>query len=153
MVVKSDPLPALYEADEVAWLDETTRRLREGRVEELDIDHLLKLLDDMGKSERRKVRSRLKVLMAHTLKWQYQPNQRTHSWIVTLEHQRQKLLELLEDSGTLRNFATDCLVDAYALAVRLAAKETELPTATFPAECPYTLDQLLDEDGPAGNPS
>jgi hypothetical protein len=51
------------------------------------------------------------------------------------------LARLLE-SGTLRNHAEATLGRAYTDGVRIAAAETGLDLATFPAECPYTLDGL-----------
>ena len=48
--------------------------------------------------------------------------------------------------GVLRNHAEAVLADTYYKAVERAAAETGLPAETFPAGCPYTLDQLLSAD-------
>jgi hypothetical protein len=47
---------------------------------------------------------------------------------------------------SLRNHAESVLAGIYRNAVEPAAAETELPEATFPAACPYSLDQLLSAD-------
>jgi hypothetical protein len=52
----------------------------------------------------------------------------------------------LVSRGELRNRAEAVLADAYYKTVERAAAETELPAETFPAGCPYTLDQLLSAD-------
>lgn len=135
-------LAALYEADETAWLDATADLVRGGHLDQIDLDTLAEYLSDMARRDRREVTSRLGLLIAHLLKWQHQPGHRTGNWRATVEVQRQELAELL-DSGVLRNHAAEVLAKAYGNAVRQAAAETGLPEATFPAGCPYSLDDVL----------
>src|SRR5438874_1944892 len=99
---QAPPLSDLYETDETAWLERMAELVRRGRIEELDLPNLSEFLSDMARRDRREVESRLAVLIAHLLKWEYQPPKRSRSWLVTIEQQRQELLRLLE-SGTLRN--------------------------------------------------
>ena len=138
------PLSELYESDETEWLETMARLVRQGRGTELDYLHLAEFLTDMARRDRREVESRMAVLIAHVLKWQFQPAKRSRSWLVTAEQQRQELLRLLT-SGTLRNHAEAKLPDVYADGVRLAAVETGLSEATFPAQCQLTLDELTRE--------
>ncbi len=135
----------LYETDETAWLDGMAELIVEGRLNDLDFTHLAEYLADMAIRDRREVRSRLAVLMAHLLKWQHQSENRTGSWRSTITVQRQDL-ESLTESGTLRNHAEAILAKAYADGVEQAADETGLPAETFPAECPWTLEQLLSAE-------
>jgi hypothetical protein len=134
--------PDLYEADETAWLEAMARLIREGNVAELDYPHLAEYLEDMARRDKREVGSRLALLIAHLLKWQYQPERRSGGWRATVEVQAQELRELLE-SGVLSNHAEEILAKAYANGVRQAIAETGLPAATFPAECPFTIEMLL----------
>jgi hypothetical protein len=145
MVVKSDPLPALYEADEVAWLDEMVRRLQKGMLDGLDYGNLTEYLRDMAKRDKREVESRLEVLIAHWLKWQYQSEMRTSSWRETIIVQANSLRREFE-SRTLRNHAAAVLENVYQSAAHAAEGATGLPEETFPAECPFTLDGLLATD-------
>lgn len=62
-----------YETDIIAWASEQARLLREGRFEQLDIAHLAEEIEDVRRSEQRELPSRLAVLLAHLLKWGYQP--------------------------------------------------------------------------------
>lgn len=135
-------LAALYEADETAWLDATADLVRAGRLDQVDPGALAEYLTDMANRDRREVLSRLKILIAHLLKWRHQPTHRSRSWVLTVEDQRQELSEVFE-SGSLRHHAEEVLTQAYAKAVRLAAAETGLAEATFPGDCPYTLDEIL----------
>jgi hypothetical protein len=135
----------MYLADETAWLDQTAQFVAEGRWDEIDRDNLSEYLTDMAKRDRREVVSRLAVLLAHLLKWEHQPNQRTGSWQATIAHQQFELRHLLE-SGTLKNHAVEVLGDAYEQAVSQAALETGLSADTFPETCPYMIDALLGKE-------
>jgi hypothetical protein len=140
-----DALPTLYERDETAWLETMAELARDGRVEDFDLPHLAEYLSDMAKRDRREVESRLIVLLAHLLKWVHQPDQRSRSWRATVIEQRQEL-NSLASRGILRNHAAEVLAESYPKAVERAAAETGLASDRFPAECPYTLDQLLTVD-------
>ena len=140
----SQALAALYEADETAWLDATADLIRAGRVEQIDAGTLAEYLTDMARRDRREATSRLAVLLAHLLKWRFQPDRRSGSWRETVEVQRQELAELFE-SQVLRTHASGMLGKAYANAVRQAAAETGLADSTFPTTCPYSLDAILSD--------
>jgi hypothetical protein len=137
-----EPLPALYERDETAWLDIMASLAREGRLEDLDLPHLAEFLSDMARRDRHEVESRMVVLLAHLLKWTGQPKRRSRSWRSTIIEQRQEL-NRHASRGVLRNHAESVLPQVYAEAVERATAETGLPTERWPAECPYTIDQLL----------
>lgn len=137
-------LADLYRSDEIAWYDAMLELVRERRTAEFDYDNLAELLTDMGLRERRQAESRLATLIGHRLKIDFQPDKLTRSWQITVERGRQKLVSILA-SRTLWNHAVAEMPDIYQRAVRLAAVETGLPRATFPAQCPYPLAELLAE--------
>jgi Domain of unknown function DUF29 len=139
------PLAALYESDETAWLEESSRLIRAGQLEALDCEHLASYLEDMARRDRREVNSRLRVLIAHLLKWQYQPEKRSRSWTQTIINQRFELEGILE-SSTLRQHAEDVLAKIFPSAVKSATNQTRLPRNAFPGDCPFTLDQILTEE-------
>jgi hypothetical protein len=142
MVQSELNLVDLYEADETAWLEAMAELIRRGAHAELDYLHLGEYLSDMAKRDRREVESRLVVFLAHILKWIHQPERRSGSWRATIVEQRQELARAI-GRGVLRNHAESVLNESYAEGVELAMAETNLPAETFPAECPYTLDQLM----------
>ncbi len=80
-----------YERDVVAWANEQARRLRAGEFHRLDIEHIADEIEDVGRSEKRELASRISVLMAHLLKWQYQPGRRGASWTGTIRVQRRQM--------------------------------------------------------------
>ena len=138
------PLSVLYEQDETAWLEAMAALASARRYQEMDYLHLSEYLADMARRDRREVFSRLVVLMAHRLKWEYQPESHSASWRGTIREQRRELRQLL-DSGTLRNHAESVLVETYTEARRQAADETELGLDMFPVERMWSLDELLGE--------
>jgi hypothetical protein len=145
-----ETLPALYEQDETAWLEAMAELARHGRVGDLDLPHLAEYLADMARRDRREVESRLVVLLAHLLKWVHQPDHRSRSWRATVVEQRQEL-NRLAGRGVLRKHAEDVLAKVYPEAIERAAVETGLPPDRFPAESPYTVDQLLTIELPEGD--
>jgi hypothetical protein len=134
-----------YDADYHAWTLNTARLLREGRWAEADLEHIAEELESMGASERRELESRLIVLLQHLLKWQYQREKRSSGWLGTLDEQRTQLEILLRQSPSLRRLGPDSLDFAYPKARQKAARETGLDPKAFPAACPYTLEEILDE--------
>lgn len=134
----------LYEQDFHAWTLEQSRLLREGRLEELDLAHLIEEVESMGRTERRELKSRLALLLAHLLKWRYQPALRGTSWTRTIRVQRKAIAQHLRDNPSLKAQAEETLNDAYELAVEAAEGETGIPLARFPAACPWTFTQVTD---------
>ena len=141
----AEDLESLYETDETAWLEKMSRFITKGQYERLDYKNLSEFLSDMAKRDKREVRSRLRVLLAHLLKWDFQPRKRSGSWSSTIRTQRADLIDLLS-SKTLKNHAQKILNETYETAVKNAIDETGLPEEKFPAECPYTLDEILTTD-------
>lgn len=138
-------LPSLYEQDETAWLEVMAELAAQKRFEDMDCENLREYLESMAKRDKREVRSRLRSLLAHLLKWEYQQGQRTTSWKLTIRQQRRALQDLLE-SGTLRRHAEAIFADTYREAVDDAADEAGLPASSFPDKSRRGLDQTLSEE-------
>lgn len=133
-----------YETDFYHWALHNAQLLKEGKFSELDVEHLIEELEDMG-NNRQELASRFMVLIGHLLKWEYQPNHRS-SWEGSINEQRLQINWLIQDKPSLKPNLLPAVTKAYPQAVKLAAKDTNLPQTQFPQECPYTLEQLLDED-------
>ncbi len=136
----------LYQADYYGWLQENAQLIREKRFSELDVDNIIEELESMGKSEKRELSNRLTVLLMHLLKWQYQSVKRLTSWRNTIAVQRIDIRELLEDSPSLRREVADKIAVAYEKAVLAAEVETGIEKQNFPSACPFSFEQILDED-------
>ena len=104
----------------------------------------------MGRSEKRGLASRLKVLLAHLLKWQHQPGNRGNSWRLTIEEQRREVTDHLADNPSLKDRLPEAIASAYPGAVLVAARETGLGREIFPAACPWSFNKSLPTtSGPA----
>jgi hypothetical protein len=137
-------IKALYEQDFYSWIQHHVDLLKDSRFDEIDVDNLIEELEGMAKKDERELISRLIILMAHLLKWQYQPVMQSNSWSSLIIEQRAQVLFLLEDVLGLRNKMPEAILRAYPKALEVAVKETGLPD--FPKHCPYSEKQLFDED-------
>ena len=138
------PDEAAHDADLVLWADRQAYLLRHGRLDELDRENLIEELEQMARSERRELRSRLSVLLIHLLKCQYQPERKSSSWMATLSEQRSQIAFQFDDSPCLASHLMTYANKVYTSAVTRASQETMLPENTFPVANPYTPDELLD---------
>lgn len=145
----------VYLTDFNSWIDQTAQYLRERRWYEIDVEHLIEEVEDLGKSERRAmvrstrlsaIASQLTQLLLHLLKWQYQPQRRSDTWLDSITDARTQIQLTIEDSPSLKNYLTDQLEDNYQRARRQAAKQTHIQISVFPKECPYLVELILDED-------
>ncbi|NJR61601.1 MAG: DUF29 domain-containing protein [Cyanobacteria bacterium CRU_2_1] len=135
-----------YSADFSSWIDQTAQLLREHRWHEIDVPHLIEEIEDLGKSERRGIASQLTRLLLHLLKWQYQPQRRSDSWLDSITDARTQIELAIEDSPSLRSYPAEQLEESYQRACRQAAKQTSIEISVFPDMCPYSLELVLAED-------
>jgi hypothetical protein len=134
----------LYGADFYEWTREQARLLRERRWNELDLENLVDEVAGVGGSEKREIGNRLTILLAHLLKWKYQPGGRGASWTGTLFEQRGQLSDILEMSPSLRGYFRAQVEVRYRSGRLAAAKETGIAFGLFPEKCPFTPEQVLD---------
>lgn len=134
----------LYEQDFHAWTQEQAALLKAGKLDQIDVTHLIEEMESMGATERREVISRLTVLFMHLLKWQAQSERRGNSWRLTIEIQRTQVEQFLKQNPSLRPRLSEFVTDAYRVAVMKAAKETGIDRWQFPSESPFTIEQALD---------
>ena len=143
-----------YDGDIVAWANEQARLLRERQFSKLDIEHIAEEIEDVGKSEKREMRSRMAVLLAHLLKWQYQAGYQGNSWRRTIREQRRGIEECLKETPSLKADLNlpNWWARVWDEGVGIAVKETGLDC--FPESCPWAFDQIMDPDfwpfSPAG---
>ena len=133
----------LYETDFQLWLEQTAVALSSEDFRAVDVENLVEELRDMGCKSKRELVSRLKVLLMHLLKWQFQPQRRSGSWLNTIDEQRDQLRLMLQDSPSLNPYLRLVLPDVYPKAVRAAVNETGLSASMFPLDCPYSVEQVL----------
>jgi hypothetical protein len=136
---------SLYETDAYTWGLRQSDALRRRAVEEIDWDNVAEEIEDVSRSEARELLNRLVVLLAHLLKWRFQPERRGRSWELTIKAQRAALTQHLAENPGLKSRRDALLGQAYVQARLQAALETELAEETFPETNPFTWAQALDE--------
>nr|WP_295746020.1 DUF29 domain-containing protein [uncultured Acidocella sp.] len=107
----------LYDRDFYAWSKEQAALLRSGKLSEADLEHIAEEIESMGKTEKRELISRLAVLLAHMLKWRFQPERRTKSWRLTIEEQRRQVIRHMRDNPSLKSSLSEAIEEAYGDAV------------------------------------
>ena len=135
-----------YWEDFSAWAMEQAVLIRSGQVDKLDLENVAEELDSLGRSQHHQLRKRLEVLIAHLLKWSYQPRRRGKSWRVTIEEQRRRVNDLLEMSPSMKSSLARHYGSAYELARYRASREALIALERFPTEPPFTLEQARDPD-------
>lgn len=147
------PTSSLYEADFFAWTQQQAALLRDQQWSQIDLPNLIEEIEFLGKQQRQELRNCLSILIAHLLKWKYQPERRRRSWLSTLQIQRLDTIELLEEKPSLKPYLEEALGKAYRKAAELAASETDRSSNQFPAECPYHLTEILSDTLPQASRS
>lgn len=136
----------LYDQDYYLWIEDILKKIQKKNWDEMDWDNLWEEIDDMGKSQKQRLTSNLRILLMHLLKWEFQSEKRTNSWKYTIIEHRRRILEQLESSPSLKNYLNINFAATYQKACKDASLETNLALNTFPDRSPYTIEQVLDED-------
>jgi len=142
----SDMPAPLCDDDFVLWMEHQIQLLRDQQFSQLDLPNLSAELEYLVSKQKISLRSRLRVLILHLLKCEFQPAMRSPSWIRTINTQRRKIEELIEASPSLARQIEPWARAQYRKAERDAVRETGLPKSTFPQELCYSEQQLLDLD-------
>ena len=141
-----------YDDDFYAWTQEQARLLREAARERLntpiDWDHVAGEIEDMGKNDRRAINSHLACVIEHLLKLEFSPAPDPRGgWRKSVREQRAATVDALADSRSLKGRVDFPL--AFRRGRGYAADglgQDRVDERELPPDCPYMLDQLLDED-------
>jgi len=139
----------LYTEDFYTWCLTTAALIRAGKWQDIDADALAEEIEDMARSHKRELGNRIRILVMHLLKWCYQPEVHQyhgHSWRSTINEQRSELELLLQDNPSLHRQLPEVLAERYPKARKHASDETGKLLVTFPDICPWTVQQMLDDD-------
>lgn len=63
---------------------------------------------------------------------------------MTIAEHRQRLEESFELSPSLRRYTQECFALCYQAAHRGSSAQTEMSVDSFPGECPFEPEQVLD---------
>jgi Domain of unknown function DUF29 len=136
----------LYDRDALAWSERQAallRRVARGeRVNDVDWDHVVEEIEDVGLSQLNAVQSYFRQMLAHLLK--------LHGWPDSdaCDHWRNEVATFQVDA--IARYAPSMrhridLARLYELAQRQIApmRRSDHAAVSAPADCPVTIDQLL----------
>lgn len=140
---------SLYESDYLLWIQETIANLKAKNFECLDIDNLIEEIEDLGRSQRKELESRLKTLLEHLLKRIYvnMPDC-FNGWENTIREQRSQIEVLFNNYPSLKNYWDEHLSSAWNIALKYARKEYQPQGFNFPDTWQFKndIDSILNID-------
>lgn len=135
-----------YDRDYYQWILKNVQLLKEGHLNSIDAANIAEELESMGKHDKRQLLNRMIVLLTHLLKWHYQPEARSSGWKGTIMEQRRRMEQLLNDSHSLKPLLANQLSVAWKEGRNSASVETGQPITTYPEQCIWETDQILNPE-------
>lgn len=136
----------LYDTDLHAWATEQAALLRQRHLDVADIDNIAEEIEDVGRSQRAQLESRLTILLVHLLKWRHQPANQGNSWRLTIRGQRVRIRRHIAKNPSLRPQVLGLIDEVWETVVIDTAQQTGLVETVFPPVCPWRPEQILDDD-------
>ena len=149
LVPKENKSSLLYENDFELWLSQTINQLENQQFDQLDLEHLIEELTDLGKSNKRSLESNLIILIAHLLKLKIQqdaPEMMKGSWLDSVSEHRQRVLYDLEEIPSLKSHLETAIAKVYPSSRKLAIKEGKRAKfgVRVPLEKEYPLGRVIN---------
>ena len=135
---------ARYDRDLYSWAVEQAALLRAGRIAEADVLNIAEEIDDVGLEQYYKLESALRIILLHLLKWDHQPQRRSRSWWASIRIQRHHAQRVLRKNPGLKPEVDGAITEAYETARIEASSQTSLEMEEFPADCPYSWDEIME---------
>ena len=139
----------LYETDYYIWVVETVKQLQNQDFEAVDWDNLIEEISDLARRDKKKLKSLLKHLIEHLLKFKYWEAEKSINqghWQAEITNFRQLIQDELEDSPSLRSYLQEIYTQCYTEARKIASQRSQLSLDTFPSEPIAPLEKILDEN-------
>ena len=132
------------DSDFAAWIHDQVAALRDGRFSDLDIDELTDEVESLAKRDFKKLRSNLRVILTHMLKWDWQPERRDVSWRKSINASRERVWGELASSPSFRPRLPEAIAQAFPHARLIAWEETGVfALEREPQTCPYSWDEIM----------
>jgi len=142
---------SLYETDFVKWAEEQAALLTERRFDLLDLENLIEEVDDLAGRHRDALQSQIQRLLVHLLKLTYTTGSRDpeRAWTRSARDARKEIDKLIDRYPSLRSRLQHECTFSYPHATEDAHDELGDDGddhESFPASCPWTLDELLNHE-------
>ena len=137
--------PSLYDGDFYSWSLQQADLLRAGRLQEIDVEHLIEEIESSGRSQAAVLEASYRLIAMHLLKLRHQPERSSKSWRRTIIRERLNARRTIRHNPGLKPRCAELFLMAYADARKLAANESDLPLSTFPVVPDVDMGQALDD--------
>ncbi len=139
----------LYEEDFYVWTQRQAELLRARKFEDLDLEHLIEEVAELGDTKLSAVLNNARVVMEHLLKLQHSPAIDPRSgWRATVREHRSRLE--IELTPRLRQVLDEELPRVFRIARKSASEAMRdhgehAAADGLPGTCPYTADQITGD--------
>ncbi|OIP70502.1 MAG: hypothetical protein AUK48_13645 [Oscillatoriales cyanobacterium CG2_30_44_21] len=134
---------SLYDQDLNLWLEAAIAQLKNGNLENLDIENLIEELEGLAGRDRRESRRRRSTLLEHLLKRCYVKSAYDYAGReITVDRTRFEIIGILSQSPSLKNYVNsdELFEEAFALALRTVRKNQGYKNVDFPNNWKFSLD-------------
>ncbi|WP_107671267.1 DUF29 domain-containing protein [Cyanothece sp. BG0011] len=140
----------LYELDFGEWIDQQVIALKNKDVSALDWSNLQEEIESLGVSDKRAINSLTRQLLIHLLLYAYWTINRDFylsGWKIEINNFRNDLSDFLDSKNYYQHFENN-LDKNYNKALKQVNLKAETANLTFnlPVKCPFTIEQILDDD-------
>jgi hypothetical protein len=120
---------------------EIERALLQGDLDEVEAG-IKELINALGRSEKRALKSQLIRLMTHIIKWKAQPERRSYGWVATIYNAREEIADIRAETPSLTDDVIKTMWDACLLAAtREAEGEMNLRSNVSALSCEEVFEE------------
>jgi hypothetical protein len=121
---------------------EIERALLQGDFDEAGAG-IRELINALGRSEKRALKSRLIRLMAHSIKWKTQPERRSYGWVATIYNAREEIADIQAETPSLTG---DAIREMWEASLRAATREAEGETNQSSNVSSLSWQEVFEEE-------
>jgi hypothetical protein len=144
--LSTNNLKKLYKSDYLAWYEMTLEQIRNDQLNDLDLDSLSEVLENLVRDTKRSGESYLRQIIIHLLLieyWEAESINRRHLAAEIVNFRNELETDMTRN---LRKHLNEEKENNYQKAIKYVIAKTGLKKNTFPEQCPYTLEQLINDD-------
>jgi len=121
---------------------EIEQELEKGNVQAATTG-LKELIEALGRSEKRALKSHLTHLMAHIIKWKVQPERRSRSWAATIYNAREEIKDIQEETPSLTD---KVIAEIWSKSFQAAKREAEADMNQDTAVTELSWEEVFEEE-------
>jgi hypothetical protein len=135
---------ATYYSDYYTWTKEQVELLKNKRFEQVDWEHLIEEIEDLGNSRENALESYLERLLEHLLKlsyWESEKEYCTKGWKAEIRNYREQIKKIIRKNPALKNKIASLWIEIYPVRIKVMSELFFIPDLSN-----ITLDQALADD-------